>query len=93
MIIAAIFLVLKARKGGQRSSFKRYLGISLAALPVGIFTYIFAGIAAARIRNEGHFYSVPFGGFTVNNGPICFSLLFWIALVFAILAFALRQRH
>lgn len=93
MILAAIMLIIKARKGGPRSSLKHYFGISLAAIPCGIIAYIASGIFAARIRGEGHFYSVPFGGFSIDNAPIGFSLLFWIALVFAILAFALRQRH
>ncbi len=94
MIAAAIILVLKARKGGPRRSFKHYLGISLAALPAGIIAYIAAGIAAAAIRGEGHFYSVPFGGYTVSdNLSLGASILFWIGLVFAVLAFALRARE
>src|SRR5438046_8284470 len=70
MIAAAIILVVKARKCGPGSSLKHYFGLSLAALPAGIIAYIVAGIAAARIRREGHFYSVPFAGYTVDNGPI-----------------------
>jgi hypothetical protein len=94
MIAAAIVLILKGRAGGPGSNFKRYLGISLAALPAGIITYIFAGILAARLRAEGHFYSVPFGGYTVsNNGAIGLSILMWIALIFAVLAFLLRPRR
>jgi hypothetical protein len=93
MIAAAIILVLKARKGGSRSSLKHYLGISLAALPAGIIAYIIAGIAAAAVRGEGHFYSVPFGGYTIDNGPLVSSVALWIALVFAILAFVLRPRE
>jgi hypothetical protein len=93
MIVAAIILVLKARKGGPRSSLKHYLGISLAALPAGIIAYIIAGIAAAAIRGDGHFYSVPFGGYTIDNGPLVTSVALWIALVFAVLAFALRRRE
>ncbi len=93
MIAAAIILVLKARKGGPRSSLKHYFGISLAALPAGIIAYIVAGIAAARIRGEGHFYSVPFGGFTVDNGPIGVSVVLWSAFAFAALAIVLRPRE
>jgi len=92
MIAAAVLFVIKARKRGPASSFIHYFGISLAALPFGIFAYIFAGIAAARLRGEGHFYSVPFGGYTVDNAPIGISLLLWIAFVFAILAFVFRPR-
>ncbi len=93
MILAAIILIVKAQKGGPRSSLKRYLGMFLASLPAGIIAYIFAGIAAAAIRGEGHFYSVPLGGYTVSdNLSLGASILFWIGLVFAVLAFALRAR-
>lgn len=93
MIAAVIPLVLKARKGGPGSSLKRYLGISLAALPARIIAYIIAGITAASIRAEGHFYSVPFGGYTVDNGPIVISVVLWIAFVFVVLALVLRPRE
>lgn len=93
MIAAAIILVVKARKGGPGSSLKHYFGLSLAALPAGIIAYIVAAIAAARIRREGHFYSVPFAGYTVDNGPIVISVALWIAFVFAALAFLLRPRE
>ena len=92
MILAAIFLIIKAQRGGPRSSLKRYIGISLAAIPIGIIAYIAAGIIAAAIRGEGHFYSVPFGGYSIDNAPTGISILLWIALVFAVLAFALRPR-
>ena len=92
MIAASILLVLKARKGGPGSSLKHYLGISLAAIPTGIIAYIASGIVAARLRGEGHFYSVPFGGYTVDNGPIGTSAALWIALIFGGLALVLRPR-
>src|SRR5215467_11293723 len=81
MILAAIILVIKAQKGGPRSSLKRYVGISLAAIPAGVIAYIASGIAAAAIRGEGHFYSVPFGGYSIDNWPTGMSILFWVALV------------
>lgn len=90
MIAAAILLVLKARKGGRGSSVKHYLGISLAAFPAGIIAYIASGIVAARLRGEGHFYSVPFGGYTVDNGPIGASVVLWVTIVFVVLALILR---
>jgi len=94
MIAAAIILILKAQKGGSRSSLKRNLGIFLASLPAGIIAYIFAGIAAAAIRREGHFYSVPFGGYTVSdNLALGASIFLWVGLVFAALAFVLRPRE
>ena len=94
ILLTAFILILKARKGGPGSSLKRYVGISLAALPAGIITYIIAGIAAAAIRGEGHFYSIPFGGYSVSdNTAIGISILLWIALVFTVLAFVLRPRE
>jgi len=90
MIGAAVMLVLKARKGGPCSRLKHYLGISLAAIPAGIIVYIVAGIAAATIRGDGHFYSVPFGGYTVDNWPMGASVVLWIALVFVTLIIVLR---
>ncbi len=94
MILAAIILIVKAQKGGPRSSLKRYIGMFLASLPAGIIAYIFAGIAAAAIRHEGHFYSVPFGGYTVSDNLLLgASIFFWIGLVFAALAFVLRPRR
>ena len=93
MTAAAIVLVPKARKGAPNSFLKHYLGISLAALPAGIIACIAAGIAAARLRGEGHFYSVPFRGFRVSdNAAIGTSVLLWIGLVFAVLALVLRPR-
>ena len=92
MIAGAILLVLKARKGGPGSSAKHYLGVSLAAIPGGIIAYVAAGIAAARLRGEGHFYCVPFGGYTVDNGPIGVSVVLWVALIFPVLAGVLRRR-
>jgi hypothetical protein len=94
LILAGIFLVIKARRAGPGSSIRRYLGISLVSLPVGIIVYIIAGIAAAAIRGDGHFYSVPFGGYSVtNNAADLASILIWVALVFVVLAGLLRPRQ
>jgi len=94
LILAAIFLVIKARKAGPGSTIRRYLGISLVSLPAGIIVYIIAGIAAAALRGDGHFYSVPFGGYSVsNNAADLISVLIWVALVFVVLAGILRPRE
>jgi hypothetical protein len=93
MLIAGIVLILRARKGRPGGTARHYIGISLAALPAGVIAYIIAGIVAAAIRGEGHFYSVPFGGYTIDNGPIGISVILWIAFVFAVLAFVLRPRE
>jgi hypothetical protein len=94
LAIAGLLLVMKARKEGQGSSIRRYLGISLLSLPVGVIVYIVAGIMAATVRGDGHFYSVPFGGYSVsdNAGDLA-SILIWVALVFLVLAGVLRPRQ
>ena len=62
---------------------KHHLGLVLISLPAGIFAYILAGIVAAGIRGDGHFFSFPFGGYRINdNGAIVASAITWIALVF-----------
>ncbi len=94
LILAGIFLVIKARKAGPGSTIRRYLGISLVSLPAGIIVYTIAGIAAAALRGDGHFYSVPFGGYSVsNNAADLISVLIWVALVFVVLAGILRPRE
>ena len=93
LILSGIFLVVKARKAGPGSSIRRYLGISLVSLPAGIIVYIIAGIAAAAMRGDGHFYSVPFGGYSAsNNSAIFASLLIWIGLTFVVMAAVWRPR-
>ena len=90
LIAAGIVLILKSRRA---STWRRYLGISLVSFPVGIVVYIIAGIAAAAIRGDGHFYSVPFGGYSVSdNLAIGASIVIWIALVFLVLTGLLRPK-
>jgi uncharacterized membrane protein HdeD (DUF308 family) len=94
LIIGGILLVIKARKAGPRSSIRWYLGISLISLPAGIIVYIIAGIAAVTMRGDGHFYGVPFGGYSVsNNAADLASILIWVVLVFVVLAGVLRPRQ
>ena len=90
LIATGIVLILKSRRG---PTWRRYLGIFLVSFPVGIFVYIIAGIAAAAIRGDGHFYSVPFGGYSVSdNLAIAVSIVIWMALVFFSLAVLLRRK-
>lgn len=94
LIIAGIVLMIKARRAGPGASVRRYLGISFVSLPVGIFVYILAGIVAASMRGDGHFYSVPFGGYSVsNNTALLASVLVWIAVVFLALVAVFRPRQ
>ena len=91
LIAAGIVLILKSRR---ESTWRRYLGIVLVSFPAGIFVYIIAGIAAAAIRGDGHFYSVPFGGYSVSdNLAIGTSIVIWMALVFSSLAVLLRPKR
>lgn len=88
LIGGAMILITRGRSNSHRN-----FGFLLMAIPIGIIVYIVAGIAAARIRGEGHFYSVPFGGYTVSdNTAIGFSIVIWIGLVFALLAGLFRRR-
>ena len=94
LVIAGIVLVINARKAGPGSSIRRYLGISLLSLPLGIIVYIISGIVAAAMRGDGHFYSVPFGGYSVtNNAADLTSVLIWVALIFVVLAGVLRPHQ
>jgi hypothetical protein len=94
LILAGIFLVIRARKSGSGSSIRRHLGISLISLPIGVLAYVIAGIAAARIRGDRHFYGVPFGGYSLsNNAADLMSMMIWVALVFVVLAGILRSHQ
>ncbi len=91
LIAAGIVLRVKSRR---EATWQHYLGIFLVSFPVGIFVYIIAGIAAATIRGDGHFYSVPFGGYSVSdNLAIGVSIVIWMVMVFFILAGLLRPRR
>jgi ABC-type dipeptide/oligopeptide/nickel transport system permease component len=91
LVVAGIVLIVRRRSGGDY--WTRYFGIGLVSFPAGIVAYIFASIVAARIRGDGHFYSVPFGGYTVsNNIALGSSILIWIALVFVALAAIIRPK-
>ena len=88
LIAGGVLLITRGRTNAHRT-----FGFILMAIPIGIIVYIVAGIAAARMRGEGHFYSVPFGGFTISdNTAIGFSIVIWIGLVFLALAGLFRRR-
>jgi hypothetical protein len=67
LIAGGILLVVKSRsaRGGANARF--YTGVLLLSLPLGLVAYIGAGMIAAILRGGGHFYSVPFGGYTASN--------------------------
>jgi hypothetical protein len=93
LLLVVCGVILLAKRLAAGAHWTRYLGLTLISLPVGIVLYIVSGIAAAAIRGEGHFYSVPFGGYTVsNNTALGASLFLWIALVFVTLAAIVRPK-
>ena len=86
LFVAGVMLVATA----PRAIWRR-LGLLLVALPSGILAYIIASIAGASLRGDGHFYSVPFGGYDLsNNTAVGASVLLWIGAVFGVLDFVLR---
>jgi hypothetical protein len=93
MIVAGIILVSRFRSAGGGAMAKFYTGILLLSLPLGMVVYIGSGMIAAILRGQGHFYSVPFGGYTATNDTaLLISAMVWIGLVFICLAGILRPR-
>lgn len=90
LFIVGVILLIGARR--KASAAKFWIGAVLVAVPAGIVSYIASGIVAAAMRGEGHFYSVPFGGYTVDNGPLEASCAIWIALCFALVTLVARKR-
>ena len=93
LIAAGIILVSKSRSasGGAKASF--WMGVLLLSLPLGVVVYVASGMIAAILRGEGHFYSVPFGGYSASNDTdLLISAAVWIGLVFICLAAILRPR-
>jgi hypothetical protein len=94
LILAGIFLVIKSRKLSPPSSIRRYLGFALISLPMGVLACTIAGIVVARVRGDGHFYGVPFGGYSVSSDAAdLISVLAWVGLIFVVLAGLLRPRQ
>ena len=93
LIAAGILLVVKSRttRGGANTKF--YTGALLLSVPLGLIAYIGSGMVAAAFRGEGHFYSVPFGGYTASNdAALACSAVVWMGVVFICLAVILRPR-
>ena len=91
LIAGGVYLAVTSR---SETTWRRRAGFLLIAVPAGVFVYIVAGIVAARIRGEGHFYSVPFGGYSVSNDTATVgSIVIWIAVVFFLLSGLLRPRQ
>jgi hypothetical protein len=92
LALVAAGLVLLFRRQAGSAVLWRSLGLVLLALPLGLFAYIAVGVAAAGLRGDGHFYSVPFGGYTLSNADVLTSAAMWIAITLGILFLAIRAR-
>ncbi|HSA93695.1 MAG TPA: hypothetical protein VLE48_11845 [Terriglobales bacterium] len=74
------WLLLKSSgRGGAWAALGHVAGALVISLPLGLLTYGVLGIGIARYRREGHFYSVPFGGYAVSDAAFASSLLAWMA--------------
>ena len=91
LIVVGIVLVVTSRRDTLG---RRHVGFALISVPVGICAYLIAGIVAAAIRGDGHFYSVPFGRYDIvnDNRAIVASAITWIVLVFVALAGLWRRK-
>jgi hypothetical protein len=93
LIAAGILLVVKSRSAREGANAKFYTGALLLSVPLGLIAYIGSGMIAAILRGEGHFYSVPFGGYTASNdAALATSAVVWMGVVFICLAVILRPR-
>jgi len=93
LIAAGILLVVKSRSARGGANAKFYTGALLLSVPLGLIAYIGSGMIAAALHGGGHFYSVPFGGYTASNdAALATSALLWIGMVFICLFATLRPR-
>jgi hypothetical protein len=93
LIAGGILLAVKSRSARGGANAKFYTGALLLSVPLGLIAYIGAGMIAAILRGGGHFYSVPFGGYTASNdAALATSAVVWIGVVFISLAVILRPR-
>lgn len=86
-----LLLAITGRSARWRTA-RNVAGFFLVAVPVGGLAYLFSGIWIARARGVGHFFSVPFGGYTVTDNAVMVSLICWVGLVFTLLAVVFHRR-
>jgi hypothetical protein len=83
LLILGGFIALVCYGWEKRS---RLMVIMFGCIPGALLTYYLAGIGTALAIGQGHFYSVPFGGFSVGSndavlvGSVVFWLLVWIGV-------------
>ena len=93
LIAAGIILISRSRNATEGANASFWIGNLLLSLPLGVGVYLVSGIVAAVVRGEGHFYSVPFGGYSASNDTaLLISAAVWTGLVFICLATILRPR-
>jgi hypothetical protein len=84
MLLVAVALTARYRRP--------LLTAALAALLVGPALYFVTGRELARVKGEGRFYSVPFGGDTVDDAAIVGSAAVWMVGAFVLAWLAVRPR-
>src|SRR2546426_10770353 len=62
-VLLGIYLLVGWPARSRTAALWRFVGALLLAIPVAGVLYLCLGIGIARARREGHFYSVPFGGY------------------------------
>jgi hypothetical protein len=64
---------------------QRWLAVSAPSVFFGGLSYFFVGMYTARIKGIGHFFSVPFGGYSVTDSAITLSLICWVGIWAAVM--------
>jgi hypothetical protein len=94
LIAAGILLILKSRSARADANARFYTGVFLLSLPLGLIAYLASGMLAAILHGGGHFYCVPFGGYTASNdAALAISAVVWMVVVFICLAVILHPRN
>src|SRR5215472_13776829 len=71
----------------------RWMVIMFGSIPAALLTYYLAGIGTALAIGQGHFYSVPFGGFSVGSNDVVLvgSVVFWLLIWIGVLSLLTRK--
>jgi len=64
----------------------KFVLVLFPSVVLGALTYFFLGITIARLRNEGHFFSFPFGGYAVRDEALLASAATWMVVWAALLS-------
>src|SRR3989442_2353246 len=69
-VLLGIYLLVGWPARSRTAALWRFVGALLLAIPVAGVLYLCLGIGIARARREGHFYSVPFGGYAGRDSAV-----------------------